>query len=734
MRVPKWFFLKVVFVCGIFFLTGQSFSESTLLSIRKGGEGNKSWAVFSFDEKVRWIGVSQFDTGVSIYFYGLPGDMDESNLSMDPVSNGKIVVKRVSDNPAMFRADIICDPDIALAVMKKNRNIVVAFNDERLLTGKITNEDDVAFTPGQFVGIKPDVQGDFVTTEIGFAGSFDWVGYIRSSRENVLLIVRGISYAGDGIAYAINNSPLQSIQLSSVDTDIPSLKASLFFDTLPSYSIVLKRDHLLVRTDYQPNKYFKLLENKDESQPPDEQIVDLGEPVETDAPLVSDDDQKSADIPVEEVVSGEIIEHDLKENIPWETTTSFGFDNTPLKDALRILAKTHDLNIVIGSEVKGIVTMDLRNVSLRQALDNLVYPNNCEYVVDNDIVSINVVETTYKGGSVTRVFRLKYAEAQNIAEIVKQIVSNDSLVKVYHNDFLNVNSKEQRIKYNKVAVAGIHRSSTIVVTDRPEKIREVERVIMELDKPPVQIVIESKLVEMAPTEANTIGINWDKTLTMALKWQDPLGSTQSSSSSSSGQTDNYSIINEHPDKGGEWQMGRLSASQFSAVLDFLQTKTDSKLISNPNLLAMDNEESSISVGTTVPVPRITRGMGGQGDMVTFDYKEINVQLMVTPHSMENDVITMFVNPVIEEITGWVEVGQNRAPITDKRQVNSIVSVKDGETVVLGGLIKSQRQKTIKKVWLLGSLPLLGKLFQHEEYEDVQINLMIFITPKIIRPR
>ena len=95
---------------------------------------------------------------------------------------------------------------------------------------------------------------------------------------------------------------------------------------------------------------------------------------------------------------------------------------------------------------------------------------------------------------------------------------------------------------------------------------------------------------------------------------------------------------------------------------------------------------------------------------------------------------MYVNPVIEEITGWVEMGQNRAPITSKRTVNSIVSVRNGETVVIGGLIKNQKERTVSKVWLLGSIPLIGNLFRHEIYTDKRTELLIFITPEIVRTR
>jgi general secretion pathway protein D len=303
------------------------------------------------------------------------------------------------------------------------------------------------------------------------------------------------------------------------------------------------------------------------------------------------------------------------------------------------------------------------------------------------------------------------------------MVQDTSNVQVFHPEFLSFSDAgKNRKKANEVAVQGIRRSSTLVVSDRPEKIRQVDRVIAELDSPPVQILIESKLVEMAPVEANQIGVNWDKTLTTALQWQQLLPS---------GDAQDYSFLNADPMGAGKWQMGSLTASEYKAVLDFLKEKTDSKLISNPRLLAMDNEESSISVGTTVPVPRIQRGLGGQGDMVTFDYKEVNIQLNVTPHLGDNDEITMFVNPVIEEISGWVNYLEHRAPVTAKRTVNSIVSVRDGETVVIGGLIKTQRKRTKQKVWLLGSIPLLGQLFQHEQFEDKKTELMIFITPRVV---
>ena len=97
----------------------------------------------------------------------------------------------------------------------------------------------------------------------------------------------------------------------------------------------------------------------------------------------------------------------------------------------------------------------------------------------------------------------------------------------------------------------------------------------------------------------------------------------------------------------------------------------------------------------------------------------------------DDDIIMYINPVIEEIIDWVESDQSRAPVTAKRSVNSIVTVKNGTTLVVGGLIKTQRVLKEQKLWLIGSLPLIGNLFRHESYSDRQTNLMIFITPTIV---
>ncbi len=781
---------------GFLIFATNVWAESNLLSVKKGGEGDKSWAVLGFDSRVDWMGISQSEGNrLTLYFSGSAGEFENASIAMMTGSTNTVTFRTVRWNSNLFKADIICEDNAPLAVFKRGQNMIIAINDTRLMEGNMTSfASDVVAPAGDLIDVSPTIQGDQCMTSFQFDDHFEWTGYLRPSRDIAALVFKG-SKLGVDTGYSFDDSALEKVRFVSENGNINTLRAVLFFSEPSAFSIVRKPQSLIIQTAFTrqterfmpqeaaapvltvnneindipeqaPEKSLSDIVDEIESELLEDETVSIDtqpatsytnnnitdyqesgntQPIANETPPILqsvveqasnslarfEEDERIPDLGMQQPAvqpqqSRSVFEDRTSDQIPWDEVVSFEFVSQPIKSALRLLAGANDLNMVITEGVEGLVTMDLRGVTLRQALNNIVHTHDCEYIVANGIITVKSVKTVYTGGSITKVYRLKYANANNVAEVIRQVVSGDSLVKVFYPEFLSfVDAGKNRKESNKVAVQGIRRSSTIVVTDRPEKIAQVDDVIAELDRAPIQIMIESKLIELSPVNKNELGINWDKTINTVLWGQSIL---------SGGDVNNYSVINPDPGNGGDWQMASLSAGKYQAVLDFLKEKTDTKLKSNPRLLARDNEESSISVGTTVPVPRIQRGLGGQGDMVTFEYKEVNIQLNVTPHVSGSDEITMYVNPVIEEITGWVEYLEHRAPITDKRTVNSIVSVRNGETVVIGGLIKSQRVRTNQKVWLLGSLPLIGKLFQHEKFEDKQTDLMIFITPRIIQAR
>jgi len=398
-----------------------------------------------------------------------------------------------------------------------------------------------------------------------------------------------------------------------------------------------------------------------------------------------------------------------------------------LPNVLRLLARQNGVNIIAGPEITGKVTISLQNVTLREALDNILLANGYDYLIDGNVILVKPKDQFIPALSETKVYHLKYIDAYNLQKVIKETVSPDAKIQVLSPEFYGVygtgGGGDQGGESGGTQAGVKRRSSTLVVTDRPDVIRKIDELVAQLDVPVPQILIESKLVELAPLKQSELGIDWDKTLTATLMYQDVLPT---------GDKRQYSVLKEGFSSGTSWKLGHLTADQFSAVLNFLQEHTESKLISNPRILAMDNQMSTISVGTTFPVPQINRGLAGQGDIVTFTYKDVNIQLNVTPHVVNDNEIIMYVNPVIEEITGEVVIDINRAPITSKRTVNTVVKVKDGETIVIGGMIKEDRKKIVKKVFLLGDIPLIGNFFRNTRYERKQTDLIIFITPHILR--
>jgi type IV pilus secretin PilQ/predicted competence protein len=744
-------------------MTGMS--QSSLISFEKGGSGQRCWAALTFDRMAVWNGVSRQGSGqLSLYFMGDPGEYINQSMEWAVRGNPRLSIRLISADPPVFSVDISHQSAFPMSIIKSNRHVVISFNEDEFLRhiGNVA-VSDISPTPGALVNIQSAMRGRQMITSMEFEGTHEWIGYVQPAGNAAALYFRGADLATPRHEYLFEENELNKISLFTESGDPPGVKSVLFFNPDAAFSIVKRPKRVILQTTSAPAELsekpdeFETFEvrTRAESTTLDELFAD--EPVSVKptpvqpAPVPSaiTPDSRPAEEENEwdrffeersrmlEAVSPPPKSHvaavplppvtmkpeaaKIEESaIPWNRRVSFEFINAPIQAALSTIARIHNLNIVVADGVEGSVNMDLNNVTLRQALNMIIHTSKCEYTVEEDIIIVRPVREALSGGRITEVFRLRYAQAENIANVIRSMVSNDTLVQIFYPEFFDfASSGANRRQAAGRTVQGVRRSSTLVVTERAEKLREIRNVIAQLDVPPVQILIQSKLLELSPTESNKLGVNWDKTLTMAI--------------GADSETSDFSAWNESPGTLGDMTLGKLTASRFQAVLDFLDERTESQLKSNPSLLAMNNEESSISVGTTVPVPRIQQGQMGGRDMVTFEYKEINIQLNVMPHVTDDDYVTMFVNPVIEEISGWVEFGDNRAPITDKRAVNSFITVKNGETLVIGGLIKTQQARTEKRVWLLGSIPLIGNLFRHTVVEDKQTDLMIFITPTIVRP-
>ncbi|MCM8807373.1 MAG: type II secretion system protein GspD, partial [Candidatus Omnitrophica bacterium] len=168
-----------------------------------------------------------------------------------------------------------------------------------------------------------------------------------------------------------------------------------------------------------------------------------------------------------------------------------------------------------------------------------------------------------------------------------------------------------------------------------------------------------------------------------------------------------------------------------ALINLYAQDTQFNILSTPQIVTTDNQEAIINVSENIPYLKETRfyaySTGQTGDIVkSYDYKDVGIILKITPQISQDKYVKLKIS---QEVTKLIESGE--APITAKRLADTTLIIPNGKTVVLGGLLRNDSQKTVSKVPFLGDIPLLGRLFRKDTTKEVKTNLMIFITPRII---
>ena len=394
---------------------------------------------------------------------------------------------------------------------------------------------------------------------------------------------------------------------------------------------------------------------------------------------------------------------------------SLQFEAVPISTILIMIARQHNLNIVQSSEISEEISLQLDNVSLGDALNAILSSNGYNYFYAGDIIVVKPLEMDAPGELLAKTFTLKYLPPSAAVSAIESILSQKGKIKTVE---IPKDSKPG-------AITAI--PTQILVFDYPEIINKVKYLINEIDIPQPQLAIEVKMIETNIDSEQNIGFSWPTSLNARLH-----GLTTSSSTSTTSQP-NSEALGQMQLSDGDWQWGILSVKETSAILNFLDKNGNSKLLSNPRITTLNNHEAEIKVTTIVPIQTINRFSEGGAvqDIVTFQDEEIGITLKVTPHICENNEIILDVEPSVAEIIGYSGPIDNQKPITSQRSVNARIIVKDKETAALGGLMKENKIETVQKVFLLGSIPILGNLFKHKTTTTSNTELLILITPIIL---
>jgi type II secretory pathway component GspD/PulD (secretin) len=404
-------------------------------------------------------------------------------------------------------------------------------------------------------------------------------------------------------------------------------------------------------------------------------------------------------------------------------------DDVPLTDAIRNLARQAGLNYMLDPKMgygqpgpdgrvvpQPMVSLRWENVTAEQALMALLANYNLQLAEDpkTKIARVTVKDPAAPDPLVTRVFQLKYASPTNILESVVPT-------------FTDKRSK----------AVGDVRTSQVVILATDKELVEIEKLIDDLDTPTRQVLIEARLVETSLNPSTVKGLDWAGTLQgQNIRFGNNLQQNTASESINNTLSTSFPKLLFDTARGFNPATAFLDADGVSVVLSFLNKYSEAKVLSTPRTVTLDNETAFISVTRAMPIFRNTAGTQGSPGGSEVTYTNLGVILHVTPRISANDLVNLKVTPEVSRVfdvaTKKVADTVNQADIYDIRKIETRVMIPSGNTLVLGGLIQDDIRKSNTKVPLLGDIPLLGHAFRSDTQSRQKQNLLIFITPTIVK--
>jgi type II secretory pathway component GspD/PulD (secretin) len=289
-------------------------------------------------------------------------------------------------------------------------------------------------------------------------------------------------------------------------------------------------------------------------------------------------------------------------------------------------------------------------------------------------------------------------------------------------------------------VSSVQGTSIIIVTDVVNKIKDIEKLIEKIDRMTPQILVEARIYDITSKDKLDLGVEWQAGRATTYG---ATGITGVGANPTAGGTDPFTTgifsgaTGKTSGTSGALRFGWLNAGvDIDVLLRAQQNNIDAKLLANPRILVLNNETASIKIISELPYQELTESALG-GSMGTTAFKEVGVELVVTPHLAAGDeMIRLNLKPKFSVRTDEVVIigtstNQFPQPVVDRREADTTLLIKNGQTVVLGGLRKKEVTQQINKIPLLGDVPLFGALFRFEGEDNIISELVVFITPWIV---
>ena len=381
------------------------------------------------------------------------------------------------------------------------------------------------------------------------------------------------------------------------------------------------------------------------------------------------------------------------------------------------MADQADVDIVKSPKVTGVVTTTLTDVPLEEALNNILAAHGYGYVTGENMIRVApIAEITEKNEMlINRIYRITYADVEEVERALKKFISNRG------------------------SLSSNPGTSNIIVTDTESKIKAIDTFIQEIDRITPQILVEVRIYDITSKDRFDLGVEWQAgrnttydttsgTGTFGVnptKDRDPF--ITGLFSGATGKTENAS---------GALRFGWLNAGiDIDILLRAQQEKIQAKLLANPRILVLDNETASIKIISELPYQEISESSEG-GQIGSTEFRDVGVELEVTPHVTRDEMIRLHLRPKFsvraqDALVGITGGSTFPVPVVDRREAETTLLIRSGQTVVLGGMRKKDVTQQVNKIPLLGDIPIIGGLFRFEGEDTVNSELVVFITPHIV---
>lgn len=358
------------------------------------------------------------------------------------------------------------------------------------------------------------------------------------------------------------------------------------------------------------------------------------------------------------------------------------FVDAAVLDVIRTLAAKAGLDVVISGDVNMAqnkkTTLHLENIPVEEAIDHILRTNGLMYEKIGRAILVSVLpqeqaEGIYKGE--IEAVKLKYLSAEKISSLLEKVLPS--------------------LK----ATPG-QRANLVVIRGRSNLISEAKALILAIDKSIPQVLIESQVLEISASDSVRLGLS--------------IGN----------QSGGLVFITDKESSQTKF------SQDLQTTLNALISQGKAKVVATPRIATLDNHEAIINIGSRIPYA-VPVSNGSSSTQWAVEYIDAGVKLKITPQLGEEGYVTAFIQPEVSSISEWRTTSAGEFPVITTRNAQATLRVKNGETIVVGGLLSETDRENISKIPILGHLPIAGLLFTNRTVERAKTEIIFLITPYVI---